>query len=448
MKIRWYLFLLIFPFLSCSLSFNDKDKDEEINVRLVMNYTGGFSLNDASYTFINLESGDEETGSLEINNETAIVFGDVDLEEGYWKGYITLIKEYDTASGTSFKTSTDMVTRFISKTTDEVWFNDPFSDGTGSLYAYTETSALSPDTADSVSVRALSKDGRNEYFFELRNQSGSEFSGQFDYIKEGNYATLLIASNPNNPDWTPWDTSRTITSPIVELRVNTKSVTSIYSDSTYMYPVYLSGHKVMDSSTFCNNPDSPDSDSTNLYEYDVFFPHPENGSYFYMNAQNLLIQAPDNSTPATLSLERYPMGQNRIVEFLLNYDSLYINSTLPIISLYYQESESKPENRVEVKFWNNLVEVYSVINNVDTTYATYPYTLTPGNKYSVFIKEGRLGIYENNSMITSAFILDPAIPEDLHLHLETFQTSTGNVSLDTLSIINNYNYTTPYLPAP
>ncbi len=436
MKIRWYLLLLLFPFFSCSLSFNDNDKDDEFNVRLIMNYSGGFVLSDASYTFINLESGDEETGSLDFNNDTASVFGDVDLEEGYWKGYITLEKEYDATTGIAFNHSTETITRFISKNTDEIWFEDPFSGNTNTFYADVYTYELSQYyTVDKAGVWLIGKDGKSNYFFELRNNYSTDFfDGQLDFVRNGDYTVFLAARNATYPGWTDWDLSRTVLSPYLDINI---------PNTTNLPNISLSGRTYLYYDNYCINTNYPDSDVTNLYSYDLFFPHNQNGSTTYLSDPIVYLDALDSNTPASLSLERYPMGQNRMVDFYLNFDYANRDLSVPLLSLYFKESAEKPETRVEVHLWADHVEIASYINGVNTTYVSDPaLLLTVGDQISILIRDDKLGIYQNSSNIPDVSVaLDPAIPDDLHLHFESRQTNTaGAVNLSNLQIMNNFYF--------
>ncbi len=439
MKFRWLLVALILPLISCELSFLEEGKDT-FNVRLAMNYSTDVEFDEISYTLLNLETGEEKSGGLNFNNETGFASGDVDLSEGYWNGYVTVSKSYDAATGTSFDISSDTMTQYISEHTEEIWFNDPISDNVSTVYISADvTSAYFNYPLDKAGAWLYSTDGRNTYFFELTDlqtdySTYAEFTGEFNSVKEGEYVLKVAARNYSHPEWTDWDHSRTIVTPFIPR--------TYYSYSDYSEYLTLKGWNYLDMYSFGGYG----------YDYyygdDIFYPHYENGDV-YFDGSSFVQMYSYGSDPVSLSVDTLPVGNNRILDFILNYPATY-DMGQPIMTLHFKEGYKDMDNRVQVDFYDTQIIFRSFVDGTETTYETYPYNMTVAadNRFGLFMKDNKMGLYhldtfEMNPDFTAT--LDPSLPDDLFLH---FETNQGNyINLNSLLILNDFDIPA-YLNAP
>ena len=394
MKIKWLTLFALFTLLSCDLSFQDVSSSGTYPVRLILSFSGGYELSGASYTFTNLSLDEQVTGTLDYSNSTGSVFGEAELEEGYWEGYITISKTYDGYTGMSFKISTSEKTCYVKDSEDqEIQFSDPFSEETIPLYANMSVyEMINYDYlyTDQARLWMESLDGRNSYSFDLYENESGYFSRYGDYIQKGEYTVRMMVNNPGHPEWNPddWDAGLTLASPYFysapyDYGDGYSSELDVYTYFNYDYAYYTYYYNL--SNNYCYEPKYPPG------YYDIFFPGTGD---LYFDGYSLSMTATDQA--ATLSLETLPVGQNRIIEFTFMYNSL-ANTSEPIMAFYFKENNETPENRLEVKIRESDIVFSSVENNEETLVETYtfPTSLMSGYDYTfkLFIKDGRIGFY-------------------------------------------------------
>ncbi|OQY32989.1 MAG: hypothetical protein B6241_09530 [Spirochaetaceae bacterium 4572_59] len=424
---QFFLMLLIF---SCDISDSEEDKN---GLFLTVDYSGDYEIDSATYTLKSLTSNEQMSGSMDCDSETKTVSATLDIPAGYWDARVQLVHNYEETSMTGFAVTTDKRQFYVSQSGDNSQnLPDPFRGNYNGLQAEADVFEMTNVgyPADSARVELFSLDSSDYYIFPLETVSLTLRSGDFSPIKKGSYILRMEAENNTHSDWAdnPWHPGLTITTPfeLIQFDDDDGSYKSINR--------YLRGWYYLNDSSW----DSKDAN----YDDDLFYPHTDNGSVVnYPGGGIVEMTANGTDNPATFSLEKLPVGDNRFISLDLYYDSPQTGEeTIPLFKMYLKKDSQDMETGIEVEFYSDHIIARARVKGSEKTYFDELYTIDPGavKSMNVFIRDDLLRFYfDGNQDSTFEAPVDPEIPDDLFLHFETRRTTT--IKLSNMIIINNFD---------
>lgn len=430
MKKFWLIYCLITLLFSCDFSDNENDNS---SLTLTINYSGDYDINSATYTFKSLTSDEIRTGSMVCNTETKTVSKELSLPSGYWDAQAQLVHNYDETSKANFAITTEKRQFYVSKSGANYRdLPDPFSSNYNGLQAEADVFEMINVgyTANSVRVGLFSLDSPDYYYFQLSEIAGSLRKGMFSTIKKGDYILWMGAENSDHPDWedNPWHPGLTTTIPYEVIQFD--------GDDGFYQSIneYLQGWYFLDDGSW----EGYDAN----FDDDLFYPHTDNGSVIiYSGGGAVQMTANDADNPATVSLEKLPVGENRFIIMDLLYNGpLPVEDSIPVYKVYLKKETQNNNTGIEAEFYKDHVIVRSKVEGVEKTYFNESYTIDPGVTMSIdlFLRDDVLRIYLNGDAdSTFAVPIDPEIPENLFLHFETKRTTP--IELNNLMVINNFD---------